>query len=165
LPFCCGFTALYAKSIFLKIAKRHPLRVLILPLICLCLLTACASKDAVGDNGGLLGLAPSGNAASGAASILGSIAGTPAAKQLDARDKTISADAINAALQTSEPGKTTTWRNADTGHFGEITPGPLYSVNDYSCRDYVHHLTIGDSQQTVRASACRQPDGTWRALL
>lgn len=138
----------------------------LLPLILsFCLLSACASKDVVGDNGGMLGLAPFANASSGAVSVLGGITGTPAGQDLDARDKSILADAINAALQTSEPGKTTTWRNAGSGHFGEITPGPLYSVNDYACRDYVHHVTTGERQQTVRASACRQPDGTWRALL
>jgi surface antigen len=142
-----------------------PLKSFIVVLAGLSLLTACAAKDTVGDNGGLLGMAPVGDLSSGAATVLGNLTGNPTAKDLDDKDKAISADAVTAALQANAAGKMSNWRNPTSGHSGEVTPGPVYSVNDYSCRDYVHHITIGDRQETLRATACRQPDGTWRALI
>ena len=136
----------------------------IFTLACLSLLTACASGGASGDNGGLLGLAPSA-VSSGAAAMLGNLGGAPTAKDFDDKDKSLSTEAITAALQVGEVGKPTNWRNPETGHSGQITPGPVYSVNDYACRDYVHTFVSGDRHETVRATACRQPDGSWRALL
>jgi surface antigen len=133
-------------------------------LACLGLLTACASGGTSGDGGGMLGLAPSA-LSSGAAAMLGNLGGRPTTKDLDDKDKSLSSEAITSALQVGEVGKSTAWRNPQTGHSGQITPGPVYSVNDYACRDYVHAIVIGERQETVRASACRQPDGTWRALL
>jgi len=141
------------------------LKQLFCALAAIALLAGCASKDPVGDNGGMLGLAPVSSLSSGAASVLGNLTGNPAAKDLDERDKALSAEAIASVLQTGEAGKPSDWRNPQSGHFGQITPGPVYSVNDYACRDYVHRLTIGDRVETLRASACRQPDGTWRALI
>jgi surface antigen len=142
-----------------------PLKSFILLFVGLSLLTACASRDAVGENGGLLGMAPVGNLSSDAVAVLGNLTGNPTARDLDEKDKAISADAVTAALQTNAAGKSSDWRNPDSGHSGEITPGPVYFVNDYSCRDYVHHIVIGDRQETLRSTACRQPDGTWRALI
>jgi surface antigen len=133
--------------------------------LCLMLLTACATKDATGDNGGLLGLAPVSGLSSGAAEMLGNLTGNAGSKELDAKDKAISDDAVAQALQSSDAGRSTDWRNPATGHSGQITPGPVYSVNDYSCRDYTHHIVIGERQQMLRLTACRQPDGTWRALI
>jgi surface antigen len=141
------------------------LKSFVLLFVALACLTGCASKDSVGENGGLLGMAPVDNLSSGAVAVLGNLTGSTTAKDLNDKDRAISADAVNAALQTSDAGKVSSWRNPATGHSGEITPGPLYSVNDYSCRDYVHHIVIGDKQETLRATACRQPDGTWRALI
>jgi surface antigen len=91
--------------------------------------------------------------------------GAAPAKELDDKDRAMSAEAVTAALQSGEAGKPTEWRNSATGHSGEITPGAVYTVNDYACRDYIHRISIGDRSDTVRATACRQPDGTWRALL
>lgn len=136
-----------------------------LSVLVVCLLAGCASKDPVGENGGLLSLAPVSRVTNDAVAILGNLTGTTTAKDLDYKDKLISAELLAATLQSGEAGRAAQWRNPSTGHFGEITPGPVYSVNDYTCRDYVHHIVIGERQETLRQTACHQPDGSWRALI
>lgn len=100
----------------------------------------------------------------GLGATLGAVLGSDTGKSLDERDRALSADAEYDALQYRQAGVAREWRNSQSGHSGAVTPGPAYSVNNYTCRDYTHRITIGAKTEVVRSTACRQPDGSWRPL-
>lgn len=86
------------------------------------------------------------------------------AKVLDDRDRVFVAAAQFEALEHGPAGGSRDWSNPANGHAGTVTPGPTYSVNQYSCRDFSQRVVIGDRSEVSRATACRQPDGTWRPI-
>ncbi|MEJ1158018.1 RT0821/Lpp0805 family surface protein [Prosthecomicrobium sp. N25] len=100
----------------------------------------------------------------GLGSTLGAILGSDAGRGLDERDRSLSADAEYDALQYGAAGAAKEWKNTLSGHSGIVTPGPAYSVNQYTCRDYTHRIVVGPKEEVVRSTACRQPDGSWRPL-
>ncbi len=67
-----------------------------------------------------------------------------------------------AALERGRSGERTPWRNPDSGRYGEVIPGSPYRRGAYDCRDYTHTSYIDGRPQTMRGTACRNPDGTWR---
>lgn len=108
---------------------------------------------------------PGGSDRFGLGATLGALLGSEAGRSLDDRDKALSAEAEFEALQYGQPGTAREWTNPASGHSGAVTPGPTYSVNQYTCRDYSHKVVLGTSrQEVVRSTACRQPDGSWRPL-
>ncbi len=139
-------------------------------------LTACAadpSKETVGAltggvTGGIIGSQFGKGTgkllATGAGAVLGAFIGSEIGKKLDERDRAAAAQAEYDALENGQAGTVHDWRNGSSGHSGSITPGPSYSVNDYTCRDYVDRLLVDGHTETLHGTACRQPDGTWRPL-
>ncbi|TBW40972.1 hypothetical protein EYW49_02105 [Siculibacillus lacustris] len=99
-----------------------------------------------------------------AAALADAWAGTELGRRLDERDRQIAAEAEFDALETGAAGAARDWQNPATGRRGTVTPGAPYSVNQYTCRDYVDVVTIEDRPEAHRATACRQPDGSWRPL-
>ena len=85
-------------------------------------------------------------------------------KELDAADQRAVQDAQYRALESGRTGAPVAWRNPGSGHSGEVTPGATYHVNAYECRDYTSTVTLGGQRQSSRATACKQPDGTWRPV-
>lgn len=79
-------------------------------------------------------------------------------------DHALLAAAQFEALETSAAGAARDWQNPATGHAGTVTPGPAYTVNQYSCRDFSQRVVVGPKSEVSRATACRQPDGTWRPI-
>jgi surface antigen len=100
----------------------------------------------------------------GLGATLGAILGSDAGRGLDERDRALSADAEYDALQYGAAGSARDWKNSVSGHSGAVTPGPAYSVNQYTCRDYTHRIQVGSKEEVIRSTACRQPDGSWRPL-
>jgi len=138
------------------------------------LLAACGettSKQSLGSvagtlSGGLIGSskAEAKPANPAAQPLLEAWAGTAVGARLDEADRRLAADAEFEALESTAAGASREWRNPATGHRGSVTPGPAYSVNQYTCRDYVDQITVDGKAETVRATACRQPDGSWRPI-
>jgi surface antigen len=64
------------------------------------------------------------------------------------------------ALDLGEPGEPIGWRGA-AGRYGTVVPGAYYETKGTRCRDYSHTIFIDGKPQTARATACRNPDGTW----
>jgi surface antigen len=138
------------------------------------LLAACAgseSKPSLGSVAGTLtgGLVGSSSSASkptstGAAPLLAAWAGSAVGRQLDDADRRLVAEAEFEALESGVAGTSREWKNGASGHRGSVTPGPAYSVNQYTCRDYVDQITVDGKTDTVRSTACRQPDGSWRPI-
>lgn len=67
------------------------------------------------------------------------------------------------ALESSCDGHATTWRNADTGQRYSVRPMRTYQGQSGRCRDFTTAAESQGGEQVIQATACRQPDGTWRA--
>ncbi|NLH79270.1 MAG: hypothetical protein GX458_00275 [Phyllobacteriaceae bacterium] len=85
-------------------------------------------------------------------------------RQLDDGDRRLAAEADFVALETGGAGIARDWHNPATGRHGQVTPGPAYAVNQYTCRDFVDAVVVDSRRETRRSTACRQPDGSWRPI-
>ena len=88
----------------------------------------------------------------------------PVAQSMNDDDRNAAAAAQRRALDSAQSGGTVTWRNADTGLFGHVVPGPLYGVNDQQCRDYTHIVSNGQDSEAIKATACRTAGGPWGVI-
>jgi surface antigen len=96
--------------------------------------------------------------------VVGGIVGSEIGRSLDQQDQRAAAEAEYAALEHGQSGQAQPWRNPDSGHYGMVVPGKSYRRNEQDCRDYTHTIYINGHPQTMRGTACRNPDGTWRAI-
>ena len=125
-------------------------------------LASCAMSDgpatpqpaSVNVTGGIPGTAAKGMVAN--AGVLGNGIGAG----LDERDHQRAHDAELKALEQGEPGEPVGWRGA-AGRYGTVVPGASYETRGTRCRDYSHTIFVDGKPQTARATACRNPDGTW----
>jgi len=85
-------------------------------------------------------------------------------RQLDDTDRRLAAEADFVALESGVAGVAREWRNPVSGRRGQVTPGPAYAVNQYTCRDFVDQVVVDGRKETRRSTACRQPDGSWRPI-
>ena len=100
-----------------------------------------------------------------AGAILGGVLGGAIGKQLDERDRLLMARTTQTSLEKAPSGRSTAWRNPDTGHSGTVTPEPSYkSSSGDTCRPYTQTIQVGGKSETAKGSACRNPDGTWRIV-
>lgn len=149
----------------LRLSRQDLVLKIVIALLSVCVLSACASRDIGLPTSDVLGLAPETKPQTGAEAVLGAMMDGPSARVLDRRDKSLMSDAIIAALKSPSAGTPQTWKNLLSGHSGSVTPGPVYAVNDLSCRDYVQAITISGHDESQRATACQQADGSWRTLM
>jgi surface antigen len=119
--------------------------------------------------GGLLGAQICGGtgqlAATAAGTLLGAYAGSEVGRSLDRADRLYAERTAQSSLETSRSGTTSRWVNPDSGHSGAFTPVNSYqSADGLNCRDFEQVVMVEGRSQTVRGTACRQPDGTWRIV-
>ena len=103
-------------------------------------------------------------AATALGAVVGTMIGGEIGRKLDEADQRALYDAQYKALEYGNPGTPVAWKNPNSGHYGEIVPGPGYKVNASDCRDYTHTIYISGQPQVARGTACRQPDGTWKPV-
>jgi surface antigen len=121
-------------------------------------------------SGALLGAAVAGggtgNRLAGAAvgGLLGGLIGNRIGAALDDEDKQRAYAAQIDALESGPSGAPVSWKNPDSGRYGTIVPGPAYQESGRNCRQFTHTLYIDGRPQTVRGTACRNPDGTWTSI-
>ncbi|MBU2533714.1 MAG: glycine zipper 2TM domain-containing protein [Alphaproteobacteria bacterium] len=96
--------------------------------------------------------------------VIGGIVGSEIGRSMDRRDRMLAEEAEYDALERGGSGRARVWRNEDSGHYGEIVPSRPYRRGDFHCRDYEHTVYISGRPETMRGTACRNPDGTWRAV-
>jgi surface antigen len=96
--------------------------------------------------------------------VVGGVIGNQIGRSMDEEDRRMAAAAEYQALEYGQPGAPTPWDNPQTQHRGQIVPGKYYQQNGQYCRSYTHTIYVGGEPQTARGTACRQPDGTWRAI-
>src|SRR5450830_401945 len=120
--------------------------------------------------GALLGAAVAGggtgNRLAGAAvgGLLGGLIGNRIGAALDDEDKERAYAAQLDALERGQSGAPTSWKNADSGRYGTIVPGPAYQEAGRNCRSFTPTIHIDGRPQTARGTACRTPDGTWSTI-
>lgn len=128
--------------------------------------TAGTVLGAIG--GGLLGAQVGDGAGQLAATAAGTLAGAwlggEVGASLDRADRAYAQNATYTALEHNPTGTASTWRNPDTGHYGAVTPTRTYKTAERDCRDYEQTVVVDGQEETIRGTACRESDGTWRAL-
>lgn len=134
-------------------------------------LAACQSQPtqeqvgavAGGVLGGVLGAQVGGGHGRTAAIVAGTLAGayvgSRIGKSMDDTDRMKAA----RALETAPTGAPTSWRNPDTGSTYTVTPTRTYEASSGPCREYTTRAVIDGREETVHSTACRQPDGSWKA--
>ena len=95
--------------------------------------------------------------------VVGGIVGSEIGKSLDDNDRRAAGEAEMAALERGQSGVAQPWRNPNSGHYGMVVPGKPYKRASQDCRDYSHTIYIDGKPQTMRGTACRNADGSWRA--
>ncbi|MBI1385696.1 MAG: glycine zipper 2TM domain-containing protein [Rhizobiales bacterium] len=96
--------------------------------------------------------------------VIGGIVGSEIGRSMDEADRRAAAYAEFQALEQGPSGTSTPWRNPDSGHYGMVVPEQPYERAGTHCRDYTHTIYIGGEPETMRGTACRNPDGTWRKV-
>ena len=138
-------------------------------LLCLAMLGGCNYNNrdtgrVIGAvAGGVLGSQVGGGSGKTAATIagtmLGAYLGGYIGEQMDANDL----QRTNTALERNPSYQASTWHNPDSGYDYSVTPTSTYETADGPCREYTTEAWIDGRRETVTGTACRQPDGTWRA--
>ena len=96
--------------------------------------------------------------------VIGGVVGSEIGKSLDEADRRRAIEAEYRALEYGQSGQPTAWKNPDNGHYGNVVAGKPYKMKDSHCREYTHTIYINGKPETMRGTACRQPDGTWRSI-
>lgn len=93
--------------------------------------------------------------------VIGSQVGANIGRNLDQTDRA----KIGQALENSPSGRTTEWVNPDSGTRYRVTPEPAYRPRSFeTCRRYTMVGYINGRPQEIVGTACRQNDGTWKAV-
>lgn len=118
-------------------------------------LGGCMSSGA-SQQAGLAFVAPAGSAGGPAGNAIGA--------SLDANDRQVAMDAEFRALEYGRAGSAVQWRGHNGRSHGDVVAGTRYQVNEIACRDYTHTIYVDDQPAVTRGTACRQTDGTWKAI-
>jgi len=114
--------------------------------------------------GGVIGHEVGGGSGRTAATIVGTLIGAAIGGSIGrSMDET---DRIKTArtLETVRTGVPSQWVNPDSGHRYTVMPTRTYDHPTGPCREYTVDAVIGGSADKVYGTACRQPDGSWRAM-
>ena len=94
--------------------------------------------------------------------VIGGIVGSSIGRSMDQQDKMLAQQAELAALEKGQSGVATPWRNPENQRHGMVVPGRPYRMGEQDCRDYSHTIYVSGQPETIRGTACRNPDGSWR---
>ncbi|MEM9631400.1 MAG: RT0821/Lpp0805 family surface protein [Pseudomonadota bacterium] len=83
---------------------------------------------------------------------------------LDPSDRKAAEDAQIRALKARGVGVSVAWQNERTGRSGQVRPGPVYSVNDTSCREFTHEMVLQGRTLQARGTACETERGSWQVI-
>jgi surface antigen len=115
--------------------------------------------------GGLLGSTIGGGTgkilAVAAGTIAGAMIGGSIGRNMDQNDRA----RMNVALDNNNVGQPAYWHNQRTGAAYRVTPVKNVAVNGNKyCREYRTTVDIAGKKQQMYGTACRQMDGTWKAV-
>lgn len=95
-----------------------------------------------------------------AGSLIGAVIGGSVGRSMDDRDRM----KTSLALENVRTGVPSTWRNPDTGNSYTVVPTRTYDTAQGPCREYTVDGVVAGKKERVYGTACRQPDGSWRAV-
>ena len=114
--------------------------------------------------GGIIaGLAGANPAWIAASVIMGGVAGGALGNYLgkDNAEKHVQTN-LNA-LNTLGPGQTASWTDTQAGSSGSTTVNRVFTAaNGQPCKAYTETVKTPQRSVTEQATACRQPDGSWK---
>jgi surface antigen len=90
--------------------------------------------------------------------LIGATIGGNVGRSMDQTDRLKTAQ----ALETVSTGRSSTWRNPDTGAQYTVTPTRTRQTAEGPCREYTVDATVAGRPERVYGQACRQQDGSWR---
>ena len=113
--------------------------------------------------GGLVGSTIGGGdgrvAAAVAGALIGAYVGSNIGESMDELDRL----QASRALEQAPTGTPVAWTNPDSGSRYEVTPTRTYYTDaETPCREFTTHAWIEGKKETLKGSACRQSDGSWR---
>ena len=96
-----------------------------------------------------------------AGAVTGALIGGAIGRNMDLQDQR----ELSHALEHSKTNHATSWSNPDTGCSYTVKPTRTYrKSNGHYCREYLTWATINGKRQRMYGTACRQPDGSWKAV-
>jgi surface antigen len=114
--------------------------------------------------GGVLGSQVGQGSGRTAATVIGTLIGATiggnVGRSMDQTDRLKTAQ----ALETVSTGRSSTWRNPDTGAQYTVTPTRTRQTAEGPCREYTVDATVAGRPERVCGQACRQQDGSWRVV-
>jgi surface antigen len=139
------------------------------------LITGCENpKQAIGALGGgaaggylgsTIGSGRGQVVATAVGAVAGALAGGYVGQQLDKADRERAERTYQSAFESCPMGKTSQWRNPDSGNYGTVTPVRTYqNPTGQPCREFTQTISIGGRLQEGHGTACREADGTWRII-
>jgi surface antigen len=151
----------------------HKMRKTKMAAVCVALLAlvaACESRQTtgtlVGAGGGAIAAKALGGGWFGMAvgALVGGLLGSEVGKRLD-REDVERADTTNQkAMETNNPGQSSTWSNPNTGNSGSVTPttNAYVAQGGATCRDFQQTVSAAGTTESGTGRACKQPDGSWK---
>jgi surface antigen len=101
----------------------------------------------------------------GIGTLAGAWLGSEVGASLDRADQAYLATTSQNAFESYPTGRTASWSNPDTGHYGSITPTHTYVAgNGQNCREFQQTIYISGQAQTGNGTACRNANGTWQIM-
>ena len=92
---------------------------------------------------------------------IGLLLGYMVGNEMDKYDK----EQINKTLESQPSGKPMTWKNPDSGNYGDVTPVRSYnSQQGQYCREFQQTIYVDGKREQGYGTACRQPDGSWQLV-
>jgi surface antigen len=114
--------------------------------------------------GGLLGNQFGKGSGKTAATVLGVVAGAMVGGSIGRSMDPADQGCVGQALEHADTNAPVAWQNPGTGAQYQVTPVKTYQTSaGIYCRDYTTRAVIDGRSQEVSGTACRQPDGSWRA--
>ncbi|AMN54232.1 MULTISPECIES: RT0821/Lpp0805 family surface protein [Stappiaceae] len=83
---------------------------------------------------------------------------------LEPSDRKAAEDAQTRALRARGLGVSVAWQNERTGRSGQVRPGPVYFVNETSCREFTHEMVLQGRTLQARGTACETDQGAWQVI-
>lgn len=147
--------------------KRGTMRTFLVLCVAAAATFGCATREQTGQMiGGAAGAAAGTQVGSGsgrtAATIGGALIGAFVGGQVGSRMDERDYQQTSMALENSRTGQRTEWINPDSGYQYSVQPTNTYQAASGPCRDYTMDAVIDGRNETVKGTACRQADGTWR---
>ncbi len=99
-----------------------------------------------------------------AGAMVGGIVGSEIGRSMDEQDRRSPSGPSSPRSRRARSDRPRRWRNPDNGRYGDVVPGRPYKRSNVDCRDYTHTVYIDGRPRTMRGTACRNPDGTWRNM-